>query len=97
MSASMPALPPVPALASTVETTVVPPVPPTTVVPPVPGRVDVEDPPVLVAPPAPVVDAVPVPLKATVRPGAMLSVAVAAPTLFGAKITQTSHKSEVSQ
>jgi hypothetical protein len=95
----MPMLPPVPTI---------PPAPPMSMpasmpaLPPVPGRVDVEDPPVLVAPPAPVVDEVPVPFKATVRPGAlclraMLSVAVAAPTCIGEKNTQTLHESEVVQ
>ena len=58
-------------------------------------------PPVPMFPPAPVTmvvpPAVPTPLKATVRPEAMLSVAVAAPTLFGAKVTQTLHESWVSQ
>jgi hypothetical protein len=50
-------VPPVLVLASTIETTIVPPV---LELPPVPGRDEVETPPVLVAPPAPVDDTVPV-------------------------------------
>ena len=76
-----PVIPPLPILPPAVPTLpVLPPVPPTTALPPVPGRGEVETPPVLVDPPVPVVDTVPVPFKGTVKPEAMLSVAVAAPT-----------------
>jgi hypothetical protein len=91
----MTTLPPVPTIPTA------PPVPMTTLPPAPPTPESTTLPPVPLVPPVPALS--PTPVKTTVRGHTsgrmevMLSVAVAGPTVFGAKVTQTLHESGVKQ